>query len=288
MGTLYTIEDDRLRVAVSDEGAELQSVVLKNSGEPLLWNGDPAVWRGRAPWLFPIVGRLKDDCYLHDGRKYFMGMHGFARKSTFAAESHTERAVRFVLSDTPETRSVFPWRFELRVACELTGGQLQITCAVRNTDKTAIYFSLGAHPGLLCEAGDELRFEGMDALTFRRLTADSHLLQRESEVMPLENHALTLRASLFERGAMILEKPACAAITLKRAHGPSVRLRYDPVPWLGIWTKPVDGGIRYVCLEPWLGVDDPVDATGAIERKEAVQSLEPGGELLFHLAIEPV
>ena len=285
-GKLYTIEDERLTVTISDEGAELQSIALRESGQPLLWHGDPAVWKGRAPWLFPIIGRLKDDYYLHDGRKYPMNMHGFARKSAFTVESRAANAIHFILTDTPDTLPVFPWRFLLNITYELTGRLLHITCAVRNLDASVMYFSLGAHPGFLCEAGDRLCFDGMDALTFRRLTAESHLLRREREVMPLEDHALTLRAPLFEQDAMILEKPACEAITLRRAHGPSVRLRYDPVPWLGIWTKPVGEEIRYICLEPWLGVDDPVDADHLIAHKEAVQSLAPGAELLFSLSIE--
>ena len=32
-----------------------------------MWNGDPAYWKGRAPNLFPYVGRLTNDCYTYGG-----------------------------------------------------------------------------------------------------------------------------------------------------------------------------------------------------------------------------
>lgn len=288
MGALYAIENEDLRVTVSDMGAELQEIVWKRSGEQVLWHGDPAVWKGRAPWLFPIIGRLKDDYYTFRGRRCDMAMHGFARKAVFDAERTGDDALRFTLRESPETLAVYPWRFELSISYRLNGLRLGIDCAVRNRDEKDMFFSLGAHPGFLCQAGDRLRFGDLDELICRRLTADGHLLRLAGEPVALESHMLTLQAALFEDDAMIFEKPAATDITLVRAQGASVRFSFDAVPWLGVWSKPVGGGLRYICLEPWLGVDDRVDTDHDIEHKEAIQSLAPGGEASFSLAIEPV
>ena len=288
MDNLYAIENGHLRVAISDKGAEMQEIQLKESGEQLLWNGDPALWKGRAPWLFPIIGRLKDDYYTWRGRRYDMAMQGFARKAAFAAERLGDDALRFVLSDSPETLAAYPWRFALEIGYRLNGKRLEIRCAVRNRDEETMFFSLGAHPGFLCQAGDQLRFEGMDHLVCRRLTAGDHLLQLQGEVLPLAEHALSLKAEMFEDDAMIIEGPEAKEIALVRAQGPSVRFRYDAVPWLGVWSKPAGDGLRYVCLEPWLGVDDRVDADHNIEHKEAIQTLAPGNEAVFSLSIEPI
>ena len=223
MGNLYAIENGSLRVVVSDAGAEMQDIVLKESGEPLLWGGDPAVWKGRAPWLFPVIGRLKDDYYTYRGARYDMAMHGFARKAVFAAEQAGADAVRFTLRDSAQTLAVYPWRFELAVEYSLSGKRLDIRCAVSNRDEKPMLFSLGAHPGFLCREGDRLRFEGLDSLTCRRLTADGHLLRLTGDAVPLEAHALPLEAALFEDDAMIFERPAATRLTLLRARGASVR-----------------------------------------------------------------
>ena len=41
----FTIENNFLCVRVQSRGAELCSVVKKETGEEMLWQADPAVWR---------------------------------------------------------------------------------------------------------------------------------------------------------------------------------------------------------------------------------------------------
>ena len=56
--SFITIQNEELTVTVSTFGAELQSVVGKG-GTEFIWEGDPAVWKGKAPILFPICGSLE-------------------------------------------------------------------------------------------------------------------------------------------------------------------------------------------------------------------------------------
>jgi galactose mutarotase-like enzyme len=56
-----------LAAEVSEIGAELVRL-QDHEGRDLLWSGDPAIWAGRAPLLFPMVGRAKDDRIRVDGR----------------------------------------------------------------------------------------------------------------------------------------------------------------------------------------------------------------------------
>jgi len=284
---MYTIENNSLLVGINGIGAELSRIVDKRTGESLLWEGDPAVWKGRSPWLFPIVGQLKGGFFRYQGRRFDLPMHGFARRMRFEAEQPDRSRACFTLRDTPDTLASYPWRFALSIDYALRGRRLDVACTVKNADDETMYYSLGAHPGLVCREGDSLAFEGMESCLYRRLDAASHLLRPERRPLPLENGALTLRASLFERDAMILENPRSTCVTLRRADGLSVRVTHDAVPWLGVWSKPTAGGLRYVCIEPWLGVDDPVDSDQAVEHKEAVQTLPPGEERTFALAIEP-
>ena len=65
-------------VSISDKGAELQSVRLKEDNIEYLWQGDSTYWGRRAPILFPIVGRLVDNTYYVDGKPYSLTQHGFA------------------------------------------------------------------------------------------------------------------------------------------------------------------------------------------------------------------
>lgn len=287
MENIYTIENEILSVSVSDAGAQLQRIELKRSGEALLWKGNPAVWKEHSPWLFPVIGQLKEGRFLWQGKAYGMPMHGFAKRLYFTLEARTDTSLRFVLRDTPETLAVYPWRFELAIEYALNGARLDVTCRVANRSGETMYYSIGAHPGLTCREGDRLRFAGANHLTCRQLEKGSHLLKPDQATLPLDDSCLTLSASLFNNDALIFEEPGVTEITLLREQGASVRVCFDEVPWLGVWSRgEAYGELKYVCLEPWLGVDDTVDADGLIEHKTGIQSLEAGGESAFHVSIE--
>lgn len=57
------LENEKLKVAIQEKGAELTSVVKKETQTEYLWNADPAYWKRHAPVLFPIVGAVKRDSY---------------------------------------------------------------------------------------------------------------------------------------------------------------------------------------------------------------------------------
>ena len=136
--------------------------------------------------------------------------------------------------------------------------------------------------------GDKLVFDGQAELTCRRLYQENHLMKKERFTTPLEDASLTLRADLFKEDALLVEAPAFTAITLRRAAGRDVKFTFDPVPWLGLWSRYLESGeVKYICLEPWLGVDDICDADGLIEHKVGIQALSPGQARAFTISIEP-
>ena len=67
---INSIENDELCVRVKEFGAELTSLYCKSNHTEYLWQGDPAVWSGQSPILFPIIGRLKNDLYTIGGKEY--------------------------------------------------------------------------------------------------------------------------------------------------------------------------------------------------------------------------
>ena len=49
-----------------------------------------------------------------------------------------------------------------------------------------------------------------------------------------------------------------------------VTLKFDGFPYMGIWAKPQ---AEFVCIEPWLGIADSVDAKQDISTKEGIIKL---------------
>ena len=75
------LENNNLKVTISDSGAELISVWDKSRNAERIWRGDSAVWGRHAPILFPFVGKVAGGKYSYRGREYKMTSHGFARQA---------------------------------------------------------------------------------------------------------------------------------------------------------------------------------------------------------------
>ena len=69
---IFKAENEYLSIEVKKYGAELSSLKSKESGIEYLWQGNPDVWYGQSPILFPIVGQILDNKYRVDGIEYEM------------------------------------------------------------------------------------------------------------------------------------------------------------------------------------------------------------------------
>jgi galactose mutarotase-like enzyme len=86
-----------LTAEIDPHGAQL-STLRDRAARDLLWDGNPAVWTGRAPLLFPIVGVLVDGSYRCGAQIYRLPRHGFARGKTFSIEDATSSTAVFKLN----------------------------------------------------------------------------------------------------------------------------------------------------------------------------------------------
>ena len=279
-----------LEVSVSARGAELQS--LRRAGGPeRLWRGDPAFWGRRAPVLFPIVGKLRDDRYAVGGRTYSLPQHGFARDRVFELASADKADAEFVLSSDEETLAAYPFEFELRVRYELDGESLRVRYGVSNAGAGPMWFSIGGHPGFACPHGPGGRFEDYELVFEREETADSLLLEgglvagRAGRLLD-GARKLPLAWELFAGGALVLEGLRSSWVALqRRGGGAGLTVRFEGWPRLGLWTQP---GAPFLCVEPWHGIADRVGASGRIEEKEGILRLEGGGRFScgFEIGLE--
>lgn len=270
----YTIENDYLTVQINDAGAELHSIVNKENGVEYLWQGNPDIWYGQSPVLFPFIGRLLDDKYRYNGKEYTMQKHGFARKRTFESVSCAGSEAVFVLRSDDTTRPSYPFEFELYVKFTLKGKTLQATHTVVNKTDGEMYFSLGGHPGFNCAIGDYLEFDQPETLDTETIDADSIRIAEKTPVLRGEKR-ITITEDIFNNDALILSGIRSKAVTLRSdKHDRAVRFTFGDVPFLGIWAKP---GAPYVCIEPWCGVNDDRNVRTDVSEKEGIVCLPKGG-----------
>ena len=274
------LRSDALAATIDPHGAELHSLT-DAAGCELMTDADPRFWSGRAPLLFPIVGRLAGDTQRVDGRAYTMKQHGFARRRDFAVTAAAEDRAVFTLSDDAETRAAFPFAFRLDVAFALAGATLSIDVAVHNPDAARdLPASFGFHPAFAWplpygEAREDHRivFAADEPGALHPLAADGTLLSGERP-SPLDGRTLSLADPLFEEDALIWSPVASQAVRYGAGRGPQLEVAFADTPSLGIWTKP---GARFVCIEPWHGHADPHGYDGEFRDKPGVFIVPPGG-----------
>lgn len=296
----YSLANDRCRVAVNTHGAELASF-QRLLGEPndaleCLWPADPAHWGRHAPVLFPVVGRLPQDTYLHQGRAYRLPQHGFARDRDFQLVGQTAAALEFELRADDASRAVYPFDFVLRIAYELREATLTVRWRVHNPDPEAeLLFSIGAHPAFRCplepgERFEDYYFEFDHPVAFTRQLLREGLRTGETAPVPLAagGRELPLSAELFADDALVLAHYDFTRLTLRArqaAHG--VRVSFPGFPYLGLWTKTTAAGAApFVCIEPWHGVASSAGPPQELADKEGILTLAPGQEFATEYNIE--
>lgn len=269
----YSIENEYLSAQIDDMGAQLHSLITKDNGIEYIWQGNPDIWYGQAPVLFPTIGQLAEDKFRYDGREYPMQKHGFARKMLFeVADVEGARAV-FILRSNEETLEMFPFAFEFEVCFELVGRAIKVTHTVKNLDDKTMYFCCGAHPGFNCEIGDCLEFEeSEEGAQVEKIDKENIIIGTKFDVDLEDGKRLVLTENLFNEDALIFSDLNSSVVTLRCNDGRAVRFDFGDAPFLGIWAKP---NAPYVCIEPWYGVNDDRIRYEDISEKRGIQSLEP-------------
>ena len=281
---MTTLENALVRVQISDKGAELCSLYDKRLGAELLWQADAAYWNRHAPVLFPFVGKVYGGSYRTGGEAYPMGQHGFARDLTFDLVRADDSSCTHVLRDTPETRRVYPFAFELEITHVLQDNRLQVCWKITNPSKETLYFSIGGHPGFNCPVlpGEKrrdytVRFGTKTRLQYALLDPASGCLVKDRQyTLEIPSGGLPLERDLFDHDALIFEDGQVQEASICAPDGTvRVTLRCAGFPFFGFWSKP--GDAPFVCLEPWCGRADDVGFEGDLSEKTGENSLEAGG-----------
>jgi galactose mutarotase-like enzyme len=282
-----TIRSTGLSATINPQGAQL-SLLRDADDRELQWPGDPAIWAGRAPILFPIVGMLVGGQYRTGGHSYALPRHGFARNRRFAVAQSGPASVTFRLSADAQTLAVYPFEFELDVNFAVEEATLGVTSWIRNRGSSDMPASLGYHPAFVWplpygedRAAHYIEFETDEPAPIRCLDGNGLLTPQRLET-PVKNRRLALRDDLFSADALIFDRIASRTVTYGSDIGPRIALSFPGVPYLGVWTKP---GANFICIEPWHGITDPQGFNGELQDKPGSLLVPPGGTATVGMSI---
>jgi len=277
---LIILQSNTLKISLNTKGAELCSV-KNNQGLEFIWQADKNVWPRHAPVLFPIVGKLKDNHFFHEGVAYQLLQHGFARDTEFEIIHQSNTDCSLQLQSNNESKKNFPFDFIFQIAFQLVENTLHTQYTVKNSGNARLLFSVGAHPGFNCpllpnENFDDYYLEfDTDKLTLT--TLDEGLRKLEKKEIHLQNKQLPITNTLFDHDALVLEQQQINEVTLaskKNKH--SIKLICQGWPYFGIWSK--KSSQKFICLEPWYGIADTIYGNENLSKKDGILLLQPKKE----------
>ena len=257
---MIQIQNNHLAVAISEKGAELQSIQL--NGLEYLWQADPKYWSKQSPVLFPIIGELKDGKYIFDNKEYHLPRHGFARDYIFEAKQISESSAIFTLKSNADTLVVYPFEFIFQLQYEIKQHTLYCSYTVQNLNEGDMYFSAGGHPAFKVPLNEQLQYDDYSLefnndTTLTHFLLDNGLTTAETQTINLDDKKLQLSNSLFYKDAIVLKHIKSDEIKLfsdKDPHG--LTFCFEGFPYFGIWAAK---DAPFVCLEPWCGIADNIN-----------------------------
>ncbi|SFC59246.1 Galactose mutarotase [Flexibacter flexilis DSM 6793] len=277
-----TIKNNFLSVSVNNLGAELTSIRRVSDGREYLWQAGTQYWSRHAPVLFPIVGKLRNNEYRFQTHTYSLSQHGFARDMEFDLVGRETDRLLYKLTSDSVTMGIYPFEFEFYIGYQLIDNNLNVNYWVKNTGKDTMYFSVGGHPAfnINVEEGETIEDYYLyfsEPETQPLYSLENGLIGGIAEEKFLDNtQKLLLHCNIFDKDALIFKNLRSESVILfNKQNTYALGMYFKGFPNFGVWSKK---DAPFVCLEPWLGIADNVNASGELTEKDGILSLAAGGD----------
>ena len=270
------LENGGARAEIAPRGAELRS--WRVGATPLLWSPDPAIWNETAPILFPVVGWTRGAGIDVDGRRYALGLHGFARSCLFRVVEQRPSHARLVLESNAATRALYPFDWTLEVEYVLTPAAIQTRLTITNTGSRVMPYACGLHPGFCWPFADgemedyNLVFGAREQTSVPIISADG-LFTHQNRRIPIDGRELALSPALLDTEALCFLDARSKTVRFEARSGASIDVDIEGFRHIAIWSRPTG---HFLSIEVWTGHGDHVDADGDLFRKPSMIHLAPG------------
>ena len=268
-------------------GAELTSIKYK--GVEYLYDGkSPAYWNQSSPILFPIVGKLRYDETIINGKEYQIPKHGFAMNMDF--EEIGKHSYKLISNS--ETLSKFPFEFELYVNYKTEKNKLFFNYTVINkTPGETMLFGIGGHPGFRCDYYKEkcsIEFE-KEENEIKIIPVNITMGLMSNEIIDgntvIENKKiLKIKNNSFKNDAIVFTDMKSTSVILKDDGKNILKFNFEGFKYLGVWSAV--GNAPYVCLEPWYNTPDYVNSSKEFKEKKDIIELKPNEKFEIGFSVE--
>ena len=261
------LDNGILNLELTNKGGEMSRLIYK--GYDVLYKGDGPFWSGKNPTLFPMISSPDAKEYTLDGKLYPCRNHGLIRYSELETIKESDNEITMRLLSSDDTRKEYPFDFDYQITYKLDNNKVLINYEITNTGNSQMPFTFGLHPGFIVRdfSDIELEFvEDQEAILFNQKdrTSTKVKLGKYSGQQFL-NDLARLQTVIFEH----LKSPI---VTLNMKEY-SVSVDMSKYRYLALWTA--DNKADYICIEPWLSINDIKHSSNPFDAKFELEYLEP-------------
>jgi galactose mutarotase-like enzyme len=289
---VLTDEKNGLRIAVTRLGAELVSLVRRNTAGEwigfLYRDGDLTTaktgWNNHATVMGYFVHRLKDGQSDYRGQEIRGGTHSFLRHTVFDAPEAGPDSLTYRIDPARIAPEAYPLKVALALTYALDGNALRVTFHFKNREPdTAAHVSFGLHPGFAAGSLESAELMMPPGIYVRHF-APGNFLSGETEEIDFAGGPMPFpKAELPGSFLLELKKVELPLFTFAdKSDGRQVMLNYSGAPYLTLWS---DGG-PFLCVEPCWGLPDH-EAQRPFEKKAGIEEIGPGGTLTRSFTMAP-
>ena len=270
---------------------KLDGIEKIHQGQDCIDENGRVYWKRHFPVLFPIVGKLKQNKTIINGRNYEMSQHGFARDLDFEPITKLDNFHSYVLRSNPSTIVKYPFDFSLYITYRTDENKLTTIYKVVNESDNNMPFGIGGHPAFKIDQKDlengeyYLEFEEDEYKIHFLYLVDGLIGTEYARNIMTDLRRIPITKNSFDNDAIIMKGLTSHRISLRKRTGNKTILTMDfeGFPYLAVWSKP---RAPFICIEPWYTTSDTVKSTGVFTQKTDMITLAPKKEFECKYTVE--
>ena len=259
---------------------KLDGIEKIHQGQECIDENGKVYWKRHFPVLFPIVGKLKQNKTIINGKTYEMFQHGFARDMEFEPITKLNDFHSYVLRSNPSTLVKYPFDFALYITYRTDGNKLTTIYKVVNEGDNNMPFGIGGHPAFkidqkaVLDKEYYLEFEEDEEKIHFLYLVDGLIGTEYAKDILVDKKVINLNENSFKNDAIIMKGITSKKVSLKNKEQNKTILTMDftDFPYLAIWSKP---NAPFICIEPWYSTADNVKSSGVFTQKQDLIVLKP-------------
>ena len=284
------------QMVTSKQGGEIISYKLDgiekiHQGQEIVDENGKVYWKRHWPVLFPMVGKLRRNQTIINGKTFEMSQQGFARDLEFEPVTKLDNFHSYVLRSNSATKLKYPYEFSLYTTYRTDENKLTTMYKVINEGNGNMPFGIGGHPAFKIDR-EEL-YKGEYYLEFEEDEIKIHFLYLIDGLIGTDyasnkmkdKRRIEITPHTFDNDALIMKGITSNKISLKKKTGNKTLLTMDftGFPYLAVWAKP---GAPFVCIEPWYTTADNINSSGIFAEKTDTILLAPKKEFECRYTVE--